>query len=159
MVTKWNSLFNSEIMKHKDKNVTNARQFKSQTPTIERNQLFSLDTRTSVNRHVIGKKKNKLHFFRDSQSFPAGGVGGAVSPQIVVLLYNFIIIYLYNIGAQNSWFFLGSYITKRKIGHSSRRLGNPPSKGPKLVLITHPCPETTGQLPPVCKCLISHTNK
>ena len=26
--------------------------------------------------------------------------------KIVVLLYNFIIIYLYNIGAQNSWFFL-----------------------------------------------------
>ena len=66
-----------------------------------------------------------MTLFRDAQSFPARGLGGAVSPpagsgaesrkqthignkllKIVVLLYNFIIIYLYNIGAQNSWFFL-----------------------------------------------------
>ena len=41
------------------------------------------------------------------------------------------------------------HITKRKIGHSFRRLGNPPSEGPELVIITHPCPETTEQLPPL----------
>ena len=66
-----------------------------------------------------------MTLFSEAQSFPARGPGGAVSPpagsgaeprkqthignnllKIVVLLYNFIIIYLYNIGAQNSWFFL-----------------------------------------------------
>ena len=77
---------------------------------------------------------------------PSGVRGGALeanaywqqSTENFVLLYNFIIIYLYNIGAQNSWFFLEVYITKQKIGHSFRRLGNPPSEGPKLVIITHP---------------------
>ena len=75
-------------------------------------------------RHVIGGKKISDTFFR-STIFPSYGSGDAVSPlagsgaeprkqthignnllKIVVLLYNFIIIYLYNIGAQNSWFFL-----------------------------------------------------
>ena len=71
----------------------------------------------TIDRHVIGEKKNKLHFFRDAQYFPAGGMGGAAGSgaeprkqthignnllKIVVLLYNFIIIYLYDIGAQNS---------------------------------------------------------
>ena len=62
-------------------------------------------------------------------------------------------------GCTKQLVFPRSYITKRKIGHSVHRLGNPPSEGPKLVIITHSCPETTGQLPPVGKCLISHTNK
>ena len=125
----------------------------------------------------LGKKKISDTFFGIHNLSQLVVWGGAVSPpegsgalprkqthignnilKIVVLLYNLIIIYLYNIGAQNSWFFL-SYITKRKIGHSFHRLSNPPSEGPKLVIITHPCPETTGQLPPVCKCLISHPNK
>ena len=78
----------------------------------------------SILRHVIGEKKISDTFFR-STIFPSYGSGDAVSPlagsgaeprkqthignnllKIVVLLYNFIIIYLYNIGAQNSWFFL-----------------------------------------------------
>ena len=36
---------------------------------------------SAKSRHVIGEKKNKLHFFRDAQSFPAGGLGGKYAPQ------------------------------------------------------------------------------
>ena len=70
-----------------------------------------------------------------------------------------------------SWYtkrlvFVRSYITKRKIGHSFRRLGYPPSEGPKLVIITHPLPRDYGataswvqmsHFPP--KQIIEHSNK
>ena len=64
---------------------------------------------------------------------PSGARGGAPeanaywqqSTENFVLLYNFIIIYLYKCTKQ--LVFPRSYITKRKIGHSFRRLGNPPS--------------------------------
>ena len=55
--------------------------------------------------------------------------------------------------------FARSYIKNEKLGIASAALGYPPSEGPIMVIITYHCPETTGQLPPVCKCLISNPNK
>ena len=86
--------------------------------------LFFMPT---IFRHVIDEKKIRT-LFSGCTIFPSWGVtvwgrckpppaGSGAEPRkqthignnllkIVVLLYNFRIIYLYNIGAQNSWFFL-----------------------------------------------------
>ena len=110
--------------------------------------LRRLDAATS--RHVIGEKKLSDTFFGMHNLSQLGVWGGAVSPpagsgaeprkqthignnllNIVVLLYNFIIIYLYNIGAQNSciylynigaqnsWFFLEVTQQNEKLGIAS----------------------------------------
>ena len=94
----------------------------------------------------LGKKKISDTFFR-STIFPSYGSGDAVSPlvgsgaeprkqthignnvlKIVVLLYNFTIIYLYNIGAQNSWFFLEVTYQNEKLGIASADWATRPAR-------------------------------
>ena len=131
-------------------------------------------------RDVIGSWEKNLNFYNGvlgvcEPTFSTGGLGGAVSPPAgsgaeprrqMHFGNNLLKSGLKQVSGSpstppKSWcskrlVFVRSYITKRKVGHSFRTLGY---EGPKLVIITHPCPETTGQLPPGCKCLIFHPNK